>query len=86
MAVNLSAPFHTIRLGLPGMKAEGWGRIIDMASIYSHFATVNRVDYMTTNTALLGLTRAVAAEVVRADIGCNAICAGTVLTSPVREG
>ncbi len=35
LAVNLSAPFHTIRLALPGMKAKGWGRIVNMASVYS---------------------------------------------------
>src|SRR5512138_3066112 len=34
LAVNLSAPFHLIRLALPGMKARNWGRIINMASIY----------------------------------------------------
>lgn len=71
LAVNLSAPFHTIRLSLPGMRARGWGRIINMASIYSHFATVNRIDYITTKTALLGLTRAVAVEVARTHITCN---------------
>lgn len=38
LAVNLSAPFHTIRLSLPGMKARGWGRIVNMASIYGYFA------------------------------------------------
>lgn len=80
LAVNLSAPFHVIRLALPGMKARGWGRIVNLASIYSHFATVNRVDYITTKTALLGLTRAVALEVARTAITCNAICPGTVLT------
>lgn len=85
LAVNLSAPFHTIRLALPGMKARGWGRIVNMASIYSHFATVNRVDYVTTKTALLGLTRAVALEVARTAITCNALCPGTVLT-PAIEG
>ena len=83
IAVNLSAPFHTIRLALPGMKAKGWGRIVNMASVYSHFATVNRIDYTTTKTALLGLTRAVALEVARTDITCNAICPGTVLTPAI---
>ena len=73
LAVNLSAPFHVIRLSLPGMKAKGWGRIINMASIYAHFATVNRIDYITTKTALPGLTRAVALEVARTGITCNAI-------------
>jgi 3-hydroxybutyrate dehydrogenase len=83
LAVNLSAPFHTIRLSLPAMKAKGWGRIINMASIYSHFATVNRIDYITTKTALLGLTRAVALECARTAVTCNAVCPGTVLTPAI---
>ena len=83
LAVNLSAPFHAIRLALPGMRDSNWGRIINMASIYSHFATVNRIDYITTKTALLGLTRAVALEVATTGITCNAICPGTVLTPAI---
>jgi 3-hydroxybutyrate dehydrogenase len=85
LAVNLSAPFHTIRLALPGMKAKGWGRIVNMASIYGMFATVNRIDYITTKTALLGLTHAVALECARADITCNPICPGTVLTPAIER-
>lgn len=80
LAVNLSAPFHAIRLALPDMRAKNWGRIVNMASIYGMFATVNRIDYITTKTALIGLTRAVALEVARTGITCNAICPGTVLT------
>ncbi|MBN8898488.1 MAG: SDR family NAD(P)-dependent oxidoreductase, partial [Rhodospirillales bacterium] len=68
LAVNLSAPFHTIRLALRGMKARGWGRIVNLASIYGMFATVDRVDYVTTKTALIGLTRAVALEVARTGV------------------
>jgi len=83
LAVNLSAPFHTIRLALPGMKQKGWGRIINMASIYGLFATVDRIDYITTKTALIGLTRAVALEVARTGVTCNAICPGTVLTPAI---
>jgi 3-hydroxybutyrate dehydrogenase len=85
LAVNLSAPFHTIRLALPGMRASGWGRIVNMASIYGMFATVERVDYITTKTALIGLTRAVALEVARSDITCNAVCPGTVLTPAIER-
>jgi 3-hydroxybutyrate dehydrogenase len=85
LAVNLSAPFHTIRHAIPGMKARNWGRIINLASIYGLFATVNRIDYITTKTALIGLTRAVALEVARTGITCNALCPGTVLT-PAIEG
>ncbi len=83
LAVNVSAPFHAIRLALPGMKAKNWGRIINMASVYSHVATVNRIDYITTKTALLGLTRAVALECARTGVTCNAMCPGTVLTPAI---
>jgi 3-hydroxybutyrate dehydrogenase len=85
LAVNLSAPFHAIRLALPGMKAKGWGRIVNMASVYGSFATVDRVDYITTKTALIGLTRAVALECARTGITCNAICPGTVLTPAIEQ-
>ncbi|HUB12486.1 MAG TPA: SDR family NAD(P)-dependent oxidoreductase [Acetobacteraceae bacterium] len=85
LAVNLSAPFHAIRLALPGMTAKGWGRIVNMASVYGSFATVERVDYITTKTALIGLTRAVALECARRGITCNAICPGTVLTPAIER-
>ena len=62
LAVNLSAAFHTIRLTLPGMKARNWGRIVNVSSIYGLVGATNRVGYVTTKTALLGLTRAVALE------------------------
>jgi 3-hydroxybutyrate dehydrogenase len=85
LAVNLSAPFHIIRLALPYMKAAGWGRIVNMASTFSFFAVADRVDYITCKTALLGMTRAVALEVAKTEITCNAICPGSVLT-PATEG
>lgn len=83
LAVNLTAPFHLLRLALPGMKRQGWGRIINMASIYSTRAIENRIGYITTKTALLGLTRAVAIENATTDITCNALCPGTVLTPAI---
>ena len=85
LAVNLSAPFHTTRLSLPGMKARGWGRIVNMASVYSFMATANRIDYVTTKTALLGLTRTVALECARTGVTCNAVCPGTVLTPNIES-
>ncbi|WP_233831349.1 SDR family NAD(P)-dependent oxidoreductase [Paraburkholderia sp. ZP32-5] len=80
LAVNLSAAFHTVRLALPGMRERGWGRIFNMTSVYGMRGTVNRVDYVTTKSALLGLTRAVAAETMGQGITCNAICPGAVHT------
>jgi 3-hydroxybutyrate dehydrogenase len=80
LAVNLSAAFHAIRLSLPGMRAKKWGRIINMSSVYSSFAIANRVDYVTTKTALIGMTRVVALENLDLDITCNAVCPGAIHT------
>jgi 3-hydroxybutyrate dehydrogenase len=84
LAVNLSAPFHLIRLALPAMKQRGWGRIINMASIYSTRAVADRIDYVTTKTAILGMTRAVAIETTTSGITCNALCPGTLPTPAVQ--
>jgi 3-hydroxybutyrate dehydrogenase len=84
IAVNLSAAFHTIRLAMPGMKRRGWGRIINVSSIYGLIGAANRINYVTSKTALIGMTRAVALEVMGHNITCNAVCPGSVLT-PVHE-
>jgi 3-hydroxybutyrate dehydrogenase len=79
--VNLSAPFHLIRLTLRGMKQRGWGRIINLASTLGIIAMPNRVDYVVTKTALMGLARAVAIETQQEpNITVNAICPGAVRT------
>ena len=80
LAVNLSAAFHTIRLALPGMKQRNWGRIINMASIHATSVVRDRVDYVTTKHAIVGITRAVALETAETGITCNAISPGWVLT------
>ena len=67
------------------MRARDFGRIINISSVYGLFGTVNRVDYVTTKTALIGFTRAVALETARTNITCNALCPGTVPT-PNIEG
>jgi len=80
MAVNVTAPFHTIRKALPMMRQHGWGRIINMASVYGQRGTSNRIDYVTSKSAIIGMTKAIAAEIINDNITCNAICPGTVLT------
>ena len=80
IAVNLSAAFHTIRLALPAMRRRNWGRVINVSSIYGLIGGVNRLSYVTSKTALIGITRAVALETRGHDITCNALCPGTVET------
>jgi 3-hydroxybutyrate dehydrogenase len=84
VAVNLSSAFHTTRLVVPDMKQRSWGRIINVSSIYGLRGAVNRVGYVTTKTALIGLTRAVALETATDGITCNAVCPGTSV-SPTHE-
>lgn len=85
LAVNLSAAFHAVRLCLPGMRARGWGRIVNMSSVYGAGATRDRIAYITTKTALIGMTRAIAIETARTGVTCNALMPGTVPTPPIVE-
>jgi len=85
LAINISAAFHLVRLVLPDMRQRGWGRIVNMTSVYGERGTVNRVDYVTTKSALLGFTRAVAMETLGDGITCNAVSPGSVLTPGTEE-
>lgn len=85
LAVNLSAPFYFVKSLLPFMRQAGWGRIINMTSVYGSRGTPNRIDYVTTKSALIGMTRAIAAEVIGQNITCNALCPGSVLTPNIES-
>lgn len=80
LAVNLTAPLLLVQALLPEMRVAGWGRIVNMASVYGQRGTTDRVDYVSTKAAILGLTRAVAAETAGEPITCNAVCPGSVST------
>lgn len=85
LAVNLSASFHTIRLTLPLMRARGWGRIINVASISGLRGRAGKVAYNATKHGLIGLTKSVAIETATTDITCNAICPGWAHTALVQR-
>jgi 3-hydroxybutyrate dehydrogenase len=85
IAINLSAAFSTIRTALPGMKARGWGRIINVASAHGLVASVNKVAYIAAKHGLVGMTKVVGLENAENGITCNAICPGWVLTPLVQK-
>jgi 3-hydroxybutyrate dehydrogenase len=85
IALNLSAAFHAIRLAVPGMKARGWGRIINVASAHALVASPFKSAYVASKHAILGLTKTVALEVAEHGITANAICPGYVMTPLVQK-
>ena len=86
LAVNLSAPFRLIRAVLPGMLARGAGRIVNIASVAAEFPLPYAAAYAASKAGLVGLTKAVAAEVVGKGITVNAVCPGWVDTDMARDG
>jgi gluconate 5-dehydrogenase len=84
--VMLSAPFFLSRHLVPAMKAKGWGRILNIASMQSYRAFPNGAPYGAAKAGIVQLTRAMADEWSRFGINCNAIAPGffpTALTAPV---
>ena len=77
--LNVKSMYRMIRAFLPAMLAGGGGSIVNMSSIASSLkGAPQRFAYGTTKAAVLGLTKAVAADYVKDGIRCNAICPGTV--------
>jgi len=85
IAINQSSAFHTIRTALPGMKARGFGRLINIASVHGLVGSANKSAYVAAKHAIVGLTKVVALENAQSPITCNAICPGWVLTPLVRK-
>jgi 3-hydroxybutyrate dehydrogenase len=85
IAINLSSAFHTIRLALPKMRAAGWGRIINIASVHGLVASAQKTAYVAAKHGIVGLTKAVALETAGTGVTCNAICPGWVLTPLVQK-
>lgn len=85
LAINLSSAFHIIRLAIPMMKKNGWGRIVNIASAHALVASPFKSAYVAAKHGIAGLTKTVAMEVAENNITCNAICPGYVHT-PLVDG
>ncbi|MDQ2065420.1 3-hydroxybutyrate dehydrogenase [Xinfangfangia sp. CPCC 101601] len=80
LAINLSSVFHTTAAALPGMRAKGWGRIVNIASAHGLTASPYKGAYVAAKHGVVGLTKTVGLETAGQGITCNAICPGYVLT------
>jgi 3-hydroxybutyrate dehydrogenase len=85
IAINLSSTFHAIRVALPGMKARGYGRIINVASVHGLVASAQKSAYVAAKHGVIGLTKTVALETATTPVTVNAICPGWVLTPLVQK-
>jgi 2-keto-3-deoxy-L-fuconate dehydrogenase len=84
--INVHSMYRMIHAFLPRMLAQGHGVIINTASVVSSLKGVpNRAAYGATKAAVIGLTKAVAADYVTKGIRCNAVCPGTVETPSLQD-
>jgi 3-hydroxybutyrate dehydrogenase len=85
IAINLSGAFYAMKAAIPGMKAKGWGRIINIASAHGLVASPQKAAYVAAKHGIIGLTKVAAIELANDGITANAICPGWVLTPLVEK-
>ena len=85
ISVNLKAPFSLSRAAIPYMKQRGWGRIVNITSLWSVRAQRNDAAYCASKFGLDGLTASLASELAPHGILVNAVAPGYILTDTVAE-
>ncbi|WP_107495948.1 3-hydroxybutyrate dehydrogenase [Thalassobius sp. I31.1] len=85
IAINLSSAFHTTAAALPGMREQGWGRIVNIASAHGLTASPYKSAYVAAKHGIIGLTKTIGLETAGQGVTCNAICPGYVLTPIVEK-
>lgn len=83
--INLSSAFHLIKHTISGLKTNGFGRIINIASTHGLVASARKSAYVAAKHGIIGLTKTVALETAGTGVTCNAICPGWVLTPLVEK-
>lgn len=81
----LTGPFLSIKRALPGMKARGYGRILNMASVNGLIGFAGKAAYNAAKHGLIGLTKVAAFEAAEHGVTVNALCPGYVDTPLVRN-
>ena len=85
LAVNLTAPLRLCRALAPGMASRGYGRIVNVSSVWTVIGKARRLPYTVSKTGLNGLTRALAVELAPRGVLVNAVAPGIVATELTRH-
>ena len=81
--VNLKAPFQLTQSLLPGMIANGWGRIVNITSIGGQWGGTKQIHYAVMKSGLIGLTTSIAKTFSSEGITCNAVAPGLIATEMI---
>lgn len=84
ISINLSSVFFAMQAAIPVMREQGWGRIINIASVHGLVASAQKSAYCAAKHGVVGLTKVAALENADAGITVNAICPGWVETDLVK--
>lgn len=85
IGINLSAIFHAMKAAIPGMKAKGWGRIINISSAHGLVASAQKVAYVAAKHGVMGMTKVAAIELANSGVTVNTINPGWVKTPLVEK-
>jgi NAD(P)-dependent dehydrogenase (short-subunit alcohol dehydrogenase family) len=85
MAVNVRGPWLCARAVAPSMREAKWGRIVNVSSVVVHIGVPNYLHYVTSKSAVLGMTRSLARELGPDNITVNVLSPGGTITEIPRE-
>ena len=85
LGVNLTGPFTVTQVLLPGMIEQGWGRIINLASIVGLVGNFGQANYAVTKGGIISFTMTLARELARKGITVNAVAPGYIETDMMKD-
>lgn len=83
LSIHVTVPLTLIQMFLPGMRAAGWGRIINVSSVYGITGGKGEVAYSTAKAGIIGLTKSVAKECGQDGVTVNAVLPGLTRTPTI---